>query len=271
MKRRLNFSRRTWSFIGVGAGILALALVIVVSSALSAPKKTQSPEMKALAQQMESTSLTDQGLSALSASETATAEALLKRAVALNPNNTRAVVALTRIRQSTTGSSSRTPSSPSGSKAPAGNSTGSSGAVTTKPKAGPFDKQVDIGKLVKLTPKGYEMYPAQVTATEGQVSGDPTTPGVHVLWAVHDRGSTSEAPKFITNVSKRAYAKNGTTASIDGASAYLGTDGVRYATAAYVRGRYVFEVIVSIGNTSMDLKQAIAMARDAAAAFPDAP
>ena len=35
--------------------------------------------------------------------------------------------------------------------------------------------------------------------------------------------------------------------SIDGAPGYFGTDGTRYATYVYVRGRYAFEVLVT-GN-----------------------
>jgi uncharacterized protein (DUF2252 family) len=116
------------------------------------------------------------------------------------------------------------------------------------------------------------MYPPQIVDTDAQVSGEPSTRGVRVIWAVHDRGSAATAAKFISAVSKKSYPKNAQTVSIDGATAYLGTDGGRYATAAYVRGRYVFEVIVSLQEASSSaVAQAVPIARDAAVAFPDTP
>ena len=48
-------------------------------------------------------------------------------------------------------------------------------------------------------------------------------------------------------VSKKSFDKDGTSVSIDGAPGYFGTDGTRYATCVYVRGRYAFEVLVT-GN-----------------------
>jgi hypothetical protein len=274
LKRRFNFSKRTWRIIGIAVGVFALALMVLVSSAVSKPKNTQSPEVKAVAQEMESNSLTDQGVAALSANDTATAETLLRRAVALNPQNKRAVVALTQIRQSTNTASNGGSSGNTGSNAGSGSngsSTGGSGSDPSKPAPGPFDKQVDISKLLPAGAAGYTMYPQQVSGTEAQISGDPATKGVRVIWAVHDRGSAASAAKFISTVSKRVYAKDSRTASIDGATAYLGTDGARYATAVYVRGRYVFEVIVSLASPSATIKQALPLAQEAAAAFPDSP
>jgi hypothetical protein len=274
LKRRFRFNKRTWRIIGIAGGVIALALVVLVSAALSNPKNEQSPEVKAIAQQMESESLTDRGVAALSANDTATAETLLQRAVALNPKNQRAVLALTQIRQSTNTASSGGSSGNSGSSGGAGSggsTTGGSGSTPSQPTAGPFDKQVDIAKLLPVAASGFTMYPPQVQGTEAQVSGDPATKGVRVIWAVHDRGSAAAAAKFITAVSKSAYSKDAKTDTIDGASAYLGTDGARYATAVYVRGRYVFEVLVSLATPSADIKSALPMARDAAVAFPDSP
>jgi hypothetical protein len=274
LKRRFKFSKRTWRIIAIAVGVVALAVVVLVSASLSTPSREQSPEVKAVAQQMESESLTDRGITALSANDTATAETLLQRAVALNPQNKRATIALAQLRQSTTTASNGGASGTSGTSGGTGSnggSTGGSNSNPSKPTPGPFDKQVDISKLLPVAASGFTMYQPQVTGAEAQISGEPATKGVRVIWAVHDRGSVSAAAKFITAVSKRAYAKDAQSASIDGASAYLGTDGTRYATAVYVRGRYVFEVLVSLATPSADIKQALPIARDAAVAFPDTP
>ena len=55
--------------------------------------------------------------------------------------------------------------------------------------------------------------------------------------------------------------------SIDGAPGYFGTDGTRYATCVYVRGRYAFEVLVT-GN-GKDPKELRTLAQEAAKAFQD--
>jgi hypothetical protein len=274
LTRRVKLSKRGWRILGIAGGIVALAIVVLVTSAvLTDPKPSYSPEASAIAKQTESETLTDRGLVALSANDTATAETLLQRAVALNPQNQRATIALAQLRQptSTASSGGSGGGSSAGGSGGSGSSTGGSGSNPSAGTPSPFDKKVDIAKLLPVTAAGYTMYPPQVSDTEAQVSGDPATKGVRVIWAVHDRGTSAAAAKFVTKVSKSAYAKNGQTASIDGASAYLGTDGSRYATAVYVRGRYVFEVLVSLATPSAEVVQALPIAKAAASAFPDTP
>ena len=270
VRRRLNFSARTWRIIAIVAGIVALAAIILVSSAVSKPKSSQSPTASAVGQQMESETLTDRGFTALSANDTATAETLLQRAVALNPQNKRAATALVRIRQATASETRQSPAT--GGTSDGGGSTGSSGGTSgSKPKPGPFDAKVNISQLLPVAAAGYVMDAPQIVGSDASVSGDPSSGGVRVIWAVHDRGSAAIASRFISAVSKRAYPKNAKTAVVDGASAYLGTDGRRFATAAYVRGRYVFEVIVSVANAGSDISNVLPTAQAAAALFPDEP
>ncbi len=84
---------------------------------------------------------------------------------------------------------------------------------------------------------------------------------------MHYRASKADAQAFVEQTSKSLYPKNGKTVSIDGASAYFGTDGTRFATIVYVRGRYVFEVVL----TTLDGKPSALNneAGNAAKAFPD--
>lgn len=267
--RHPRLSKRAWRIVAIVGGVVLLAAVLLASSALSKPKSSRSPQAAAIARQIDSEVLTDQGLSALSSNETATAQSLLQRAVALNPGNARATAALVSIRQSTA-SNSGGGNSGGGSNGGSSNAGGSDSTPST-PRSSAFDKKLDIAKLLPVAVAGYTMYPREVLGADAQVSADPQTKGARVIWAVHDRGTASAAAKFISAVSKRAYPKNAQTVSIDGATAYIGTDGVRYATAAYVRGRYAFEVIVSLATPSTNMSPALQMAREASAAFPDTP
>ncbi len=277
LKRSFRTHRRAWQIAAVAGGVVALALVVFVSSLLSTPSKSASPELQAMQTEMESNSLTEQGLAALSSNDTATAQALLQRAVTLNPKNTRAAVALTRVRQSTSGSQSGGSASggsgSSSSNGGGGSGGGSStGGTTNEPgAAGPFDRQVDIARLLPVMASGFKLDIPIVSGPEAEVIGEPSMRGVRVLWAVHDRGTSAKAKAFISGTSKDLYGKDSGTASIDGATAYLGTDGSRYATAVYARGRYVFEVIVSLNQPSATVKDVLPIAKDAAAAFPDTP
>ena len=54
------------------------------------------------------------------------------------------------------------------------------------------------------------------------------------LWAVHDREDAAGAQEFVDGVSKTAYPENASQIEIDGATAYFGTNGQRYATVVYI-------------------------------------
>ena len=76
------------------------------------------------------------------------------------------------------------------------------------------------------------------------------------------------AQKFLDGVSKGLYSKDPAVVTVRGVTGYFGTDGTRFATVAFRRGRYVFEVIVTSSGPPADAK---ALAEKAAAAFPAAP
>ena len=105
---------------------------------------------------------------------------------------------------------------------------------------------------------------ASISASSSKRTG-PT----RVLWAIHDVGEERSAKKFINDTSRRLYGSDSRDVQIDGADAYFGTDGMRFATVVYSRGRYVFEVLVS--GTDDAPVQYRDVAVNAAKAFGDEP
>lgn len=81
---------------------------------------------------------------------------------------------------------------------------------------------------------------ASISASASRRAG-PT----RILWAIHDAGKERSAKEFLNSTSRRLYGSDSGDVEIDGADAYFGTDGMRFATVVYRRGRYVFEVLVS--------------------------
>jgi len=88
------------------------------------------------------------------------------------------------------------------------------------------------------------------SANAASLSADPAEKALqdrvsHALFAVHDLKSTAAANKYLTKVSKPVYPKNAAKVDVGGYPGYFGTDGTTKATIVYVRGRYVFETIIT--------------------------
>lgn len=164
----------------------------------------------------------------------------------------------------------------------AGSSAGASGA-TSSPEAtrkptpvapdSAFEKKLrDFGALLPESHPGFSLGTTVISDGEASVSGTPvddTGQVSAIQWAIHERSSASAAQSFIAKTSRVLYAFDVGSLSVDGATAYAGTDGTRYASIVYTRGRYVFEVVVSgtDGNPGGYRDEALA----AAQAFGDAP
>lgn len=84
------------------------------------------------------------------------------------------------------------------------------------------------------------------------------------LYSVHDRGSADAAVAFVDNTSKVAYGQNGASVSVGVVDGYFGTDGNRLATIAFARGRYAFEVVVTVpeGDPAAVRDATIVLARE---------
>lgn len=265
----MRLSPRARWIAGTAGTVVVLAGVILGVSALSAPKSTESATMQ-LTTTQESELAYQKGLTALRSGDTTAAVEALEKAVLLDPTNEAARQALSRARSTAVASSN--PDTNDAAK-PDGSSS------DPKPKPGPkpepedpaFNEPVkDLKGLLPEEAEGFALGSATATEADATVSGTPNNPmtvASRSLWTVHDRKTPDGAAKFVKSVSKSLYAKDSAAPTIDGAKAYFGTDGVRFATVVYVRGRYVFEVVVTSLERSPN--QLRAEAEAASLAFPD--
>jgi hypothetical protein len=268
--KRAPLSRRARALVAAAVTVVVAALLIFGITAISSPKSDSAPQTAELTDAQKSALEYRKANEALQSGDTTAAVQALERAVVLDPSNTQAQQALDRI----------TTPSPNQSGGSSSGGSGGSGETTSKPKpAEPEPEPVDpaflkpVTPLTKLLPAratDFSLGTATGTKTDATVSGDPTeasSPASRSLWTVHDRKNQAGAGKFITSVSKELYGKDGQDVVIDGTKAYFGTDGTRFATVVYVRGRYVFEVVLT--SPSGSPKQLRTEAQKAAKAFPD--
>jgi len=255
-----RLSPRSRGIIAGGAAVLLLTAVIVVGSALSSPPEGR-PLNTGLTTETSGEDISYQrALLALESGDTTTAVTLLEQVVANDPTNQQAKQALVTARRAN--SQSRASGSTS-------SSTGTKSQPATKEDPAFLKPTKNIVALLPRTAEGYGLGVKTAADDDATVSGRPGPDmlGSRALWAVHYRGSEKAAAAFIEQVSKDLYPKDRTTVKIDGASAYFGTDGTRFATVAYVRGRYVFEVtLTTLDGTPSALR---VEAEKAAKAFPD--
>ena len=247
-----------------GAGVLLLAGVIFGVSALSSPDDSQDPP--AITPLEQSDSLYERGMELLRSGDATAAARLFEQALVLNPTDEDAREQLRRIRGVPEGESD-SPGDGEVDAPPAGGQE----PETFDPDAG-FDTAVEfLGDLLPSGVEGYEMGSPLVDAQTASVPADPTQNGPvasvnRALFTVHDKGSISEARAFVTAVSKAAYDQDAADVEVNGVAAYYGTDGTKFATVTYSRGRYVFEVILT--SATGDPAPLLDLAVAAASAFP---
>jgi hypothetical protein len=239
--------------------VVALALIIVGLWAFTSPKKSSEvPAAAKLNSAQQSAQFYQDGLRALSAEQTGTAVALFEKALKTDPSNTAAKKAL------------------EGAKKPVAADDGPAVASSAEEaeKIAPAGIWVTKLPLKSLLPTAFAGYsvggPEQGGPSDANVSATPdhaNSPITSVLWTVHDCETSSKASAFLTSVSKKLYSKKTAQVRVNDVTAYFGTDGGHFATVAYVRGRYVFELVVSAEQP----ESVRALAQGAAEAFPDSP
>lgn len=228
--------RRVLSLI---AGVLVLAAVILgLSALLPSGQKSDSGDSDEQAAAFLSAKAAD----ALRSGDETAALAFAARALVVDAGNAEARRITDQVNRRRA-SKKADPVKPPGS---------SPDASATPPPANGVDPAflTVIPNIQELLPKTFSGFSlGGVVALEGgaSVSGMPvSSSGVtRVLWAIHDGKTVEGASAFIENTSKESYGSDASSVVIDGASAYFGTDGTRYATVVYSRGRYVFEALVS--------------------------
>lgn len=262
---------------GTAGTVVLLAGVILGVSAISGTK-SDAPGTMQLSSAQESELAYQKGLAALRAGETTAAVVSLERSVQLNPGNQDAREALARARRpvasAANGGPSEQPDSSDNGSEPEpsdGPQSEPEPAPEPEPEDSAFNKAVDdLTQLLPLESEGFVLGNVVGSDSDAAVSGVPANPDLiasRSLWTVHDRRTSAGAAEFVKSVSKSLYGKDASSTTIDGASAYFGTDGTRFATVVYVRGRYVFEVVLtSLAGSPKALRSE---AEDASRAFPD--
>lgn len=208
----------------------------------------------------------DSALLKLQSGETTEAVALLQDHLAANPNDAEAADLLKRLTRAVSGanriteSSDVSPDSASGETPP-----------DPVPQTDWSAEIADITRLLPLVVQG--LVPGSIVHDKSNavIPFDPVEDGDYgqmrrILYSVHDRGDSATAGRYVAETSKAVYSKNGENITVDGASAYFGTDGKTLATVAYARGRYVFEVVITVSSAPEELRYPAA---DLAGAFPD--
>lgn len=236
--------------------VVVLAAVILGLWAFSSPKKSTPPTIQ-LNPAQQSAQLLAQGKKALSQNDTSTAVSLFEKAVEVDPANEGAKQALAAAEATSSSTTGTT-----GKKTP---------AKSTPASSDVWLKKLDTDKLLPTAFPDYSIGSKETVGTDTQVTGTPAKPNptvTSIVWAIHDQGSASDATKFVTNVSKKLYTKDVSNPSINGVAAHFGTDGQRFATVSFVRGRYVFEVIITSNRSPVSDK---ALAVQAAEAFGTTP
>jgi hypothetical protein len=266
-----RMSGRAKMLLGVGATVVVLAGVILGVSAFSATDSSETATTQ-LTDVQRSALAYQKGLAALEAGETTAAVAALKQAVELDPANQAAADALARAVRAASAGTGGDAGGPDESGDP---EPGAEPEPEPQPEPEPEDSAflkpvADLKVLLPVQADGFALGTPTGTEEAATLAGTPNDPELiasRSLWTVHDRETPAGAAKFLTAVSKSLYAEDAATATIDGAKAYFGTDGTRFATMVYVRGRYVFEVVLtSLYTSPAELRTE---AEDASAAFPD--
>jgi len=260
MREFLERHRKTVVSTAVTVGVLAL--VILVGSAFSPSKDSNQTLQTRLGQD----ATLQQAEAALSSGDTTTAITLANQALKESPNNTLARTIITKAR-----SQARQTNSNGQSSNNSNDDSGSPGEQSAAADAAFQKKTKKIGAMLPASFEGYDMSYPTVVGPDADLSGIPLrapAPAFRLAWSVHDRGSAKAATTFITKVSKVLYPKSAGSVTVDGKTAYFGTDGNELATVSYTRGRYAFEVVV-VANSG-DPAKLRDFAVKAAQAFPDA-
>jgi hypothetical protein len=223
-------------------GVVTVVIVAAVIVGIAAFGNGGSAPDKAQQDRERSALLASQAQGALSSGDATKAAELAASALALDPNNTAAKTVAQRAQVSKQAVSKPKPS------------TQPSAATEVEFVEGAWDKGYtgDIGDPTSLLPTAFPAFdvgtaiaPSGGDATVSGTAVSATAPVNQVVWTVHRMRSRDEAMRFVEKTSKELYSKKTAMVTIDGIPTYFGSDGMRSATAVFVRGRYVFEVTAS--------------------------
>lgn len=237
---RIYGRRRLVRVAWIAGSVLALAIVITVSAALSAPSRHSSSSA------VSATSASDQyaaeANAALEAGDAAKALTLANAALKTDPNNAAAKTVVRRVSLTAKNPAPQPITKPVPSTTPTKSvsSTGSAAALL---------------KMLPASVAGFTLGTPEASANDADTLAEPVDSALRAkltraIVAVHDLGTSAKAATFITRTSKRGYPDDATNVAVLGKAAYFGTNGHNAATIVFVKGRYVFETILTTTSGS---------------------
>lgn len=250
-------------WISGAAAVALLAAIILGVGAFSQLGKPATPTGGSiqLSPPQQGDQLAQQGESALASGDTTGAQLLASKALAVDAQNAKAKKLLEEINAQKQASQTHQETLPTSTPPP-----------PVSPDAGFLTAVSDIATLLPKTFTGYSLGEPAKDKTDVNMSGIPDSASAQaerIIWAVHEFKNAAAAKTYVQKVSKATFSHDGASVTVDGVSGYFGTDGTRFATVAYVRGRYVFEVLATSSGVAPKTLRTIAL--KASAAFPDAP
>lgn len=208
--------------------------------------------------------LYEQARQAAESGETTRAVTLLERVLAEDPGHERAASLLRRLKGQVAAADPAGPARPGDTAEDPGGSP--PGDTTPRDDSAYLVAAGDLRSLVPDAITGWRRGTPVVSDTDVAVPFEPVAPGTvsRALYSVHDRGSAEAATAFVDTTSMVVYESDGAQVRVGAVDGYFGTDGNRLATVAFARGRYAFEVVVTVpGGTPVSVKEAaIALARE---------
>ena len=188
--------------------------------------------------------------------DTAEAIALLERVLNEDPDHAQAQALLRQLRAGDAAQAT----SDSGQGAPAGGasadardngppSSGDGGNGSAPPGDDAYMNPVDdLTALLPAVISGWQRDVPIALDDNASVTFEPAgrSPVTRVLFAVNDRGTVKAAQDYIDGPIKRVYSKDAESVTVGVTEAYLGTDGSRIVAVAFARGRFAFEVLLTV-------------------------
>jgi len=251
---------------------VVLGIVIVVAAAIS-PWHPKDNSQRTPEPSQTSAVLYQEAQQAAESGDTTGALDLANRALQADPSNEQARTLTVRLRQSAdnSGNNDSNTSNNGGSSNPSNNG-GSNTTSTASPDTGFLSVVPTINLLLPKAFNGYAFDTTVRSDADVSVSASPKSASdsaSRIVWAIHDLKTQSEARAFVSHTSQVLYDKDEANLTVDGASGYFGTDGARFASVSYPRGRYVFEVLVTANNVQPSTLKIVTI--ECAKAFGDKP
>lgn len=187
--------------------------------------------------------------------DTTTARALLERVLSEDPDHAQAQALLRQLRagdiaETAPDSDQDVPAGGAPADARDNGTPSSDGGNGSEP---PDDNAYlnavdDLTAMLPAVISGWQRGAPLALDDNASVTFEPAgrSPVTRALFSVNDRGSVKAAQEYIDGPIKRVYSQDGTKVNVGAVEGYSGTDGTRIVAVAFARGRFAFEVLVTV-------------------------